>query len=402
MKTHSDAIANLPTLRYWLALLRIPGIGPAKFAALLENFPNLASVFSSPTVLAKYGIEFLKPDWQGVDLDLAWQASSSQHHIITWQDERYPALLLQTVNPPPILFVNGDAAVLSQLQLAIVGSRNPTPTGIAITLDFARQLSNSGLVITSGLALGIDAAAHRGALAAKGKTIAVLGTGLDNIYPKQHQELAIAIAQQGALVSEFPMGMPALPENFPRRNRVVSGMSLGTLVTEATLRSGSLITARLANEQNREVFAVPGSIHNPLSRGCHTLIKQGAKMVESASDILDELAHFRAVTHLPDLWHNRELGSATLGFGGHKTPDSPVTEQPSSQPESNKKIQQQTFPVAGTHLKLLECVGFEITTIDRIVELSGYSVSEVASMLLILELRGYIIAVSGGFLRVTT
>lgn len=372
---------DLPTLRHWLALLHAPGVGPGKFAALLEYFHDITAVFSAPaSALEKWGLDALKPDWRAVDRDLAWQSSSDQRHIITMQDERYPALLLQTVNPPPVLFVHGDAALLSQLQLAIVGSRNPTPTGISITQDFARLLANAGLVITSGLALGIDAAAHRGALVTGGKTIAVLGTGLDKVYPGQNRQLAADIVQQqGALVSEFPTGTPPLPENFPRRNRVVSGLSTGTLITEATLRSGSLITARLANEQNREVFAVPGSIHNPLSRGCHALIKQGAKMVETANDILDELVHFIAVTRPPILWHNDKFGRGPDPVGGKDTP-----------------------PVDEPHLKLLECIGYETTAMDRIVELSGYGVSTVASMLLILELKGYINAVPGGYLRVTT
>jgi len=216
-------------------------------------------------------------------------------HILTLHDPAYPALLKEIADPPPLLFVRGDPAVLSRPQLGIVGSRNPTPGGRSLAEDFARSLSRCGLVVTSGMALGIDAAGHRGALRGGGTTLAVAGTGPDRIYPARHRDLARAIVEQGAIISEFAPGTPALPSNFPRRNRIISGLSLGVLVVEAACRSGSLITARLAAEQGREVFALPGSIHNPLARGCHHLIRQGAKLVEDIEDIVEELGPLAAV-----------------------------------------------------------------------------------------------------------
>jgi DNA processing protein len=208
---------------------------------------------------------------------------------LTVTDPRYPPQLADIHDPPPLLYVRGEVQLLSEPQIAIVGSRNPTPGGAEITQEFARHLTGYGLIVTSGLAQGIDGAAHLGALE-NGRTIAVFGTGLDRVYPAAHRTLARQIAENGALVSEFPPGCEPLAQNFPRRNRLISGLSLGVLVTEAALKSGSLITARTALEQGREVFAVPGSIRNPLARGCHALLRDGAKLVESAADILAELA----------------------------------------------------------------------------------------------------------------
>ena len=207
--------------------------------------------------------------------------SQPGNHVVHFQDAAYPALLKQIADPPPLLFVRGDRDYLAQPQLAIVGSRNPTHTGRALAREFAAHLASFGLTITSGLASGIDGAAHQGAIEAGGTTLAVTGTGLDRVYPARHRDLAHRVAENGALVTEFPPGTAPLAANFPRRNRLISGLSLGTLVVEAALRSGSLITARSALEQGREVFAIPGSIHNPLARGCHALIRDGAKLVES-------------------------------------------------------------------------------------------------------------------------
>jgi DNA processing protein len=210
-------------------------------------------------------------------------------------DGRYPPLLREIPQAPPVLFVHGDPDCLRVPQLAMVGTRNPTPSGRETARQFAAHLAGAGMIITSGLALGIDAAAHQGALAGGGRTIAVMGTSLDRVYPAKHRDLARAIAERGALVSELPTGTPALAENFPRRNRLISGLALGVLVVEAALQSGSLITARLALDQGREVFAIPGSIHNPLAKGCHALIRQGAKLVETANDIVEELGALAAV-----------------------------------------------------------------------------------------------------------
>ena len=211
------------------------------------------------------------------------------NHLVTLADDDYPAGLLQISDPPPILFVKGRRELLRCNAIAVVGSRNATPQGLENAEAFSRALSDAGLAIISGMALGIDAAAHRGGLAGQASSIAVVGTGLDLIYPSKNKALAHELADKGAIVSEFSLGTPALAANFPRRNRIISGLSLGTLVVEAALASGSLITARLAAEQGREVFAIPGSIHSPFSKGCHSLIKQGAKLVESAQDVLEEL-----------------------------------------------------------------------------------------------------------------
>src|SRR5208282_1313559 len=218
----------------------------------------------------------------------AW-LENPQHHVLPYIDPRYPGLLREAGRYPIALYVAGNAEVLNDPQLAIVGSRNPTPQGLATAHDFAEGLAAHGLAITSGLAAGIDSAAHRGALAAQGITLAVLGSGIDSIYPRGNQRLSEEIRFRGALVSEFPLGTPPRRENFPQRNRIIAGLSLGTLVVEAARRSGSLITARLAGDQSREVFAIPGSIHSPLSRGCHELIRQGAKLTETAHDILSDL-----------------------------------------------------------------------------------------------------------------
>lgn len=230
---------------------------------------------------------------EAIEHSLAW-ASQPGQSIITLADASYPPALLEIADPPSVLYVRGNPDLLHRRGIAVVGSRNATPQGTQTAESFARHLAAQGLCIVSGLALGIDAAAHRGALAAQGETVAVIGTGADRIYPARNKELAIAIAERGAIVSEFPLGTPAVAYNFPRRNRIISGLARGVLVVEAAPESGSLITARLAAEQGREVFAIPGSIHSPVARGCHKLIKQGAKLVETAQDILEELGNFAA------------------------------------------------------------------------------------------------------------
>jgi DNA protecting protein DprA len=282
-------------LSAWLTLVRAPGLDGAALQSLLAHHPSPSSIVSaSPATLRASGataslIEWLQANRElDLALDLKWLEHPG-HHFVAWGSPLYPTLLAQIPDAPVGLYVRGDPSVLSLPQIAIVGSRNPTPTGRENAHDFAAHLATCGLVITSGFALGIDAASHEGALAAGGKTIAVCGTGLDVDYPKQHRGLAEAIARSGALISEFPVGTPALKSNFPRRNRIISGLAVGTLVVEAAPQSGSLITARLAGEQGREVFAIPGSIHNPLARGCHQLIRQGAKLVETGADIFAEL-----------------------------------------------------------------------------------------------------------------
>jgi len=267
---------------------------------------------------------------------------------------------------PLLLFVQGDVTLLSQPQLAIVGSRNPSASGLEFAKQFAKDMIRADLVVTSGMALGIDGAAHRGALAANGKTIAVLGTGPDTIYPKHHQQLAEEIVANGATVTEFPTGVKALPAHFPRRNRIVSGLSLGVLVIEASLRSGSLITARLAAEQGREVFALPGSIKNSLARGCHYLIRQGAKLVESADDIFAELGPLISAQHTQSIENNGKITPPGLDINT---------------------------------VKVLKALDYAPTSIDTLVARTGLTVCEIASMLLILELKGCISQSSSGYLR---
>ncbi|MFZ4791284.1 MAG: DNA-processing protein DprA [Candidatus Competibacteraceae bacterium] len=354
-----------------MALLRAPGIGPVRFARLIEHFGSAAAAFAASRAeldtleLPNPALNYLAaPDWRPVEQDLAWLAQSGNHHLLSFDDPRYPLLLRHIAYPPPLLFVSGDPDCLRAPQLAIVGSRNPTPLGRETAHLFAAHLAGAGMVVTSGLAFGIDAAAHQGALSSGGLTIAVMGTGLDRVYPAKHRELAHAIVERGALVSELPAGTVVTAENFPRRNRLISGLALGVLVVEAAIRSGSLITARLANEQGREVFAIPGSIHNPMAKGCHALIRQGAKLVETAADILEELGSLAAA------------GSAV---------SAPTAVAPSAVDALDNDYRQ-----------LLAAIGSESAGIDDLVDRCGLTVEAVSSMLLIMELEGYVAAVPGG------
>lgn len=281
------------------------------------------------------------------------------NHLLTLGDARYPKALLQTADPPLVLLAKGRIELLSHPALAVVGSRNATPRGNQDAEAFARALSDAGLTIVSGLALGIDSAAHRGGLDGSHSSIAVVGTGLDKVYPSRNRELAHRLAENGALVSEFALGTPPLPSNFPRRNRVISGLARGCLVVEAALRSGSLITARQASEQGREVFAIPGSIHSPLSKGCHWLIKQGAKLVESAQDVLDELGMGTSVVSVP---------------------------QPATTMDA---------PEAAA----LAAMGFEPTDQDTLCDRAGLTPDAASAILLKLELDGYVSRLPGGLLQ---
>jgi len=301
-----------------------------------------------------------------VEKDLAW-LNGGGNRLLTIRDESYPPRLADTADPPLLLFVHGDPDYLLQPQLAIVGSRNPSHDGIALAEDFAAYLAGCGLTICSGLAAGVDAAAHRGALHCAAGTVAVTGTGLDRVYPAQHRELAHRIAENGALVSEFPPGTPPLAANFPRRNRIISGLSVGTLVIEAALRSGSLITARQALEQGREVFAIPGSVHNPLARGCHALIREGAKLVETGEHVLEELASQLA---LPAL----------------------AAESPRQRAETSPQREE----LSGDYSELLELMGYEPVAVDQLVQRSGLTPEQVSSMLLLLELEDRVHSSAGG------
>jgi len=301
------------------------------------------------------------PDWLPDALD--WLAEPG-HELLTLADPDYPALLKLVPDAPLALFLRGDRALLGQPHFAIVGSRNPTPQGAENAHAFAKYLAKCGLAICSGLATGIDAAAHRGALAADGHTTAVLGCGPDRIYPASNADLAQRIAAKGLVISEYLPGTRPLRENFPRRNRIISGLSLGVLVVEAARRSGSLITARLAGDQGREVFAIPGSIHNPLARGCHALIRQGAALVEDAHDILAEIGPLAGVSMRPE-------GLA-----------------PAAETDA------QEFD--GDYLKLLEALAHDPCGVDELAARTGLTAAEVSSMMLILELQGAVESLPGG------
>lgn len=314
--------------------------------------------------------DFFKPDFS--DPALSHWLEHPKHHLLAKADVLYPESLRQLTGSPEYLYVSGQVELLSDPQIAIVGARNMTPYGRGNAKAFAEFFARSGLIVTSGLALGVDAVAHQAALDAGGQTIAVVATGLDQVYPKQNQALAQAIEESGVMVSEFPLGTPPVKTNFPIRNRIISGLSLGTLVVEAAERSGSLITARLAVEQGREVFAIPGSIHNPMSRGCHRLLRHGAKLVESAADILEELA---------------QKLQQTLDIGSNSPEELPLNlVNPGG--------------LDADYRSLLESVGYEATSVDRLIGLTGLKVEEVASMLLMLELDGHIESVPGGYMRV--
>lgn len=360
-------------LRDCLALCRAPLIGSLRYRRLIERFGSPRGVFQAGRTdweglgLPAQTLEYLaRPDWKTVEADLIWlREGGSAHACLTWDHAAYPERLRQIPDPPPVLFVKGNTAALAMPQIAMVGSRSPTPGGQRIARELARGLAASGLVIVSGLAVGIDAASHEGTLEAGGVTIAVAGTGLDRVYPRHHAALADRLLEAGgALVSEYPPGTGPLAANFPRRNRIISGLALGTVVVEAALRSGSLITARMALEQNRDVFAVPGSIYSPQSQGCNRLIQEGAKLVQGPVDILEEY---------PQWGMSR---AQELAF-----PTGPR----SSEPESG----------------LLKFIAYEPTTVDTLVAATGLSADTIGAQLLDLELCGRVASVpGGGFMRV--
>ena len=366
---------NLPeSLQYWLALNRLKGFGPKTILGLLERFETPQHIFNSSTAELKHAgltstaIDQIRNSDQQVDEDINWLEAHPRHHIITLRDPRYPSLLKELNDPPVVLYVNGDPDLLAMPQLAVVGSRSATPGGLDIAREFSHSLAEAGLVITSGLALGIDAAAHEGALEATGKTIAVLGTGPDRIYPARHLKLAEQIVDSGTIVTEFVPGITPRKENFPRRNRVISGLALGTLVVEAAKQSGSLITARFAMEQGKEVFAIPGSIRNPQVKGTHALIREGAKLVESVDDIIEDLGPLFA-TLFSD--QTTEESEAQTGTGSD---------------ESFK----------GEQKLIMESLGYDPVSVNEVVERSGLTASEVSSILLALELEGHISSQVGG------
>lgn len=351
---------------YLLALNRISSIGPVTIKKFLARWPSLEDLFKlSQAELEEAGLtpsiamSIKTFDFVNLEADLHWERSSENHHLLTWEDNAYPYLLKEIHDPPPVIYAVGDLACLQQSTLAMVGSRKPSVTGAETAWRFAHDLSAHPITIVSGLALGIDAQSHQGCLAANGTTIAVMGTGIDCIYPYRHQGLARKIKEKGLIITEFPLKSLPNAGHFPRRNRIISGLSLSTLVVEAAIRSGSLITARYALEQNRDVLAIPGSIHNPQAQGCHHLLQQGAKLVTSIQDVLDEL----------------RIVSPSI-----------CIDEPSQS-------------LATSHKNLVKCVGFEITTFDQIIQRSGLSIEKVACDLAELEIQGMVKAIPGGYTR---
>ena len=368
---------NLTThaLNAWLLLVKTPQLGPVGLRYLLEQLGSPEQIMAASTKNLRElktpssAIRWLKQaSSTDIEYELNW-CNKKDHHVLNILDEAYPRLLKELHDAPPLLFVKGDVDVLSMPQLAIVGSRNPSSDGKQVAFQFAQYLSQCGLVISSGLAQGIDAESHKGALS-NGKTIAVCATGLDRVYPEKHHQLAQQIANQGALVSEFLPGTKLHKSFFPRRNRLISGLSIGTLVVEASVRSGSLITAQFALEQGREVFAIPGSIHNPMAKGCHKLIQQGAKLVEVAEDILEELQ-----SHLQHLNHGLH---ASL----------------SSKNTLAAKIEMADLDTDCQHL--LEAISYSPISIDELVEKSNFKTEQISSMLLTLELEGLVSNIESG------
>lgn len=348
-------------LAAWLRLLETPGVGRDSARRLLAAFGSPQAALAASTaqrrqVVGPAQASALEQPAEGHDAQLAatmsWLARDDglTRHIVTLGDPAYPPALLESADPPLLLYALGRIDLLSASSVAIVGSRHATPQGRENAATFARQLAGAGLTVVSGLALGIDGAAQAAALEMPASTVAVVGTGLDTVYPRRHHELARRIAEKGLIVSEYSLGTPPLAPRFPQRNRIIAGMTLGTLVVEATLQSGSLITARLAVEAGRDVFAIPGSIHAAQSRGCHALIKQGAKLVETAQDVLDEL----------------RPGAAGSAWG----PASPAESAPA--PES----------------ALLQALGHDPIGLDELVNRTGWSAAELNVRLLDLELQG--------------
>jgi DNA processing protein len=366
------ADAQLP---HWLRLTLIPGVGGETRRHLLSSFGLPEAVFSAGAGALRAAIgtslaeRLLVHDCQAaIAAALDW-ADQAGNRIVTLADSDYPQSLLASADPPVLLYVKGDPSLLNRPGVAVVGSRNATQQGEANARAFAAALSGAGLTVVSGLALGIDAAAHRGALTERGSTIAVIGTGADRIYPSANEPLAREIAERGTIISEFSLGTPAMAANFPRRNRLIAGLARGCLVVEAAERSGSLITARLAAENGREVFAVPGSIHSPQSKGCHKLIRQGAKLVESAHDILEELRWEAVVAPFP-------------GRSGEGPSPSGLTIPPAALTEEDAAI--------------LAALGHDPTDLDTLTERTGLTAGQLLAMLLPLELDGRINQLPGG------
>lgn len=382
----------LSPLAATLLVLRLPDVGVAGYWQLLELFESPLQFLNQPvqslrSLINPAAADMLRQfhaDPEGSDggrklsADLAYIESQSGLHCILYDNPLYPRLLREIPRPPPLLFVRGDPTCLSLPQLAIVGSRSPSGGGVENAERFAHYLAERGFAITSGLALGIDAAAHRGALRAGGKTIAVMGTGINLIYPSRHRQLAQDIIDSGgALVSEFPLGTSSHASNFPQRNRIISGLSGGTLVVEAAVQSGSLITASYALQHDREVFAIPGSIHNPLARGCHQLIRQGATLVETAQDIVDQLAGLLS-------YKRQEVKSARA-----------------AQPElfAEPAVVDEGPQLGEDERSLLQALGYDPLPVDLLAERTGLDVGNLSAQLIGLEIKGLIQQVGACYQR---
>lgn len=362
-------------MRAWLALSHV-NISVQKLQNFFEHHTSVCTLFElSEKQLQHLGFrQGLKEKLDSIDdavieQDLAW-FDSEDKHLIPFIHNDYPDLLREIDSAPKLLFVHGNKDLLKHHQIAIVGSRNPTPQGKDNAVEFSRTLGQAGAVITSGMALGVDGFAHQAVLDKGLPTIAVAGTGLDRVYPARHKAMAQQIVEHGALVSEFALGTGVRATHFPARNRIISGMSLGTLVVEAAVKSGSLITARMAMEQGREVFAIPGSIHNPLARGCHALIKQGVKLVETAEEIIEELGALAS-------WQSEHLS------------------------ESEKALDSESyqFELDEEYQELIKHIDYDTTAMDTIIERSGLEIDVVSHMLLLLELNNHIVSVAGGYQR---
>lgn len=389
----------------WLRLLKVPGLGPAPARRLLAAFGSPQAIFAATpdavrAVLPRFAPDALQQDtgWQG-ELERTWAwlhdaQADTPRAVLTLADAAYPAALLEAADPPLVLFAQGHPARLGRPAVAIVGSRHPTQQGVENAWAFARALSEAGVVVVSGLARGVDAAAHEGAMqpleaegepgggAVAGGTIAVLGTGINEVYPKAHQALARRVAHHGLVLSEFPLNTPPLRANFPRRNRIVAALSRGTLVVEAAVQSGSLITARLANEMGREVLAIPGSIHSPQARGCHALIKQGAKLVETAQDVLEELR--LATTQLAGEAGPSQAQAAVAGRSS--TLDTGASSFPSGDE-------------GHTQDPVLRAMGHDPVGQDALSARTGLGPAELGARLLELELMGQVTRLPGALFQ---
>lgn len=369
-----------------IGFLRLPGVGTARYWTLRNAGIDLNELMESQTLQQAY----LPTDaqqvlasrsallWQRVEQDLDWLNAQPDVSVISIDDAAYPELLREIPKPPPLLYVRGDTRALLLPQIAMVGARNPTAGGLENAERFAAHLAGCGFAITSGLALGVDAAAHHGALQAGGITLAIMGTGIDRIYPARHHTLATDIVEHGgALVSEFPLGTQAQAAHFPQRNRLISGLSMGTLIVEAAVKSGSLITARYALEHNREVFAIPGSIHNPMARGCHQLIREGATLVETADDIVSQLTGVLSYVSTTAL----RVTQST------KTLDIAVPNQPA---DALTSVEQQ----------IMDALGFDPLPLDMIAERTNTEVGYLTSILMGLELKGLLVQHGAYYQRV--